>query len=163
MVLVVMALEKNIMISASQQVQHCLDHHASCLSPQGIGGWCNVPCLGPFCRAMCILCSAMYILCYVYTVPCLGPFCKAMSGALLQGYVHDWGPSAGLCVYCSCSLLVPYPLEKWMCISAWPCVPIIVCGSSATHVSHICIRLNMQIYEAIYGHMRLYMAMPGYI
>ena len=64
--------------------------------------------------------------------------------------MHDWGPSAGLCVYCSCSLLVPYPLETWMCMSAWPCVPIIVCGNSATHVSHVYKAVCVYIYIYIY-------------
>ena len=90
-------------------------------------------------------------------------------------HVHDWGLSAGLCVYCSCSLLVPYPLEKWMCMSAWPCVPITACGNSATHVSHMykatCVYVDINIYIYIlmaymsnityipeYAYMRLYMA-----
>ena len=72
--------------------------------------------------------------------------------------MHDWGLSAGLCVYCSFSLLVPYPLEKWMCMSAWPFFPIIVCGSSATHVSHVykarCVHVKLSLSIYIYIYMR---------
>ena len=43
-----------------------------------------------------------------------------------------------------------------MCMSAWPCVPIIVCGNSATHVSHVYKAVCVYIYIYIYIYTYIY-------